>query len=248
MKIKKIASMKIPLRSCSIIISVILLIITGHANGQEHRWEEIDSTGYYTKVILKKAQCTLVFISKEPKFSAATTKKLINLFFTVYPEEVRYFNPNSAKVVTFVITDEYKGVAATLNNVVKFAPEWLTKNPEDIDAATHELMHVVQAYQGDNPGWLVEGIADYARYKFGINNARSGWELPKYRTGQSYTDAYRVTARFLIWSEQHYSKNLVRKLNDAMRAGKYSDSIWNKLTGKSLDELWYLYTVNPEVV
>jgi hypothetical protein len=30
---------------------------------------------------------------------------------------------------------------------------------------THEMMHIVQSYPDGQPGWLVEGIADYVRWK-----------------------------------------------------------------------------------
>jgi len=60
-------------------------------------------------------------------------------------------------------------------------------------------MHIVQDYgQSTGPGWLTEGIADYARYKFGVNNPAAKWALPAYKSTQKYTDAYRVTARFLV--------------------------------------------------
>jgi len=95
---------------------------------------------------------------------------MTDLFFKVYPEEVKRFNRKAPHKVTFVISDEYKGVAATVGTIVKYNPLWLAQNPEDIDCATHELMHVVQAYHSDNnPGWLVEGIADYCRNAFGVN-------------------------------------------------------------------------------
>ena len=57
----------------------------------------------------------------------------------------------------------------------------------------------VSVPSADTP--LTEGLADYARYKYGVNNAAAGWSLPNYASGQSYTNAYAVTARFLVWLE-----------------------------------------------
>ena len=51
---------------------------------------------------------------------------------------------------------------------------------------THEGMHVVQQYL-QSPGWITEGIADYARAKFGVNNAARGWTMPEYDAKQFRT-------------------------------------------------------------
>jgi hypothetical protein len=107
-------------------------------------------------------------------------------------------------------------------------------------------MHIVQDY-GDSsgPGWLTEGIADYARYKFGVNNAAAKWEL-KYKPGQKYTDAYRVTARFLVWMEEKVKPGIVKDLDSQMRKHTFTDNTWQQLTGKTVDQLWAEYTANPE--
>ncbi len=48
-------------------------------------------------------------------------------------------------------------------------------------------MHIVQNYgRSTRPGWLTEGIADYVRYKYGVDNVGSKWALPDYKAGQSY--------------------------------------------------------------
>jgi hypothetical protein len=108
-------------------------------------------------------------------------------------------------------------------------------------------MHIVQSYPPGNPGWLVEGIADYARYKYGINNKAAGWQLPKYSSSQSYKDSYRVTARFLVWITQNYEKDIVVKLDKTMRGGIYNSFTWKKYTGKSVEELWSEYEKNPKI-
>ena len=136
-------------------------------------------------------------------------------------------------------------MAATGANGIHVNPDWFRRNPEDLDVMTHEGMHVVQQYTHGGPGWLTEGIADYARYKFGVNNRAAAWTMPDYRAGQSYTDAYRVTARFLAWLEKHVKPGLVVALDQAMRAGTYTPEIWKQQTGKDVDALWQDYTRNP---
>jgi len=197
---------------------------------------------------IKKAKLTLVFINKEPSFSLVTKQRLIDAFFTVYPEEIKTYNKKSSRLVTFLIDPDYKGVAATSNDIVRFNPDWFVKHPEDIDVVTHEVMHIVQNYGRNKvPGWLTEGIADYARNKFGINNTASGWKLTEYKAGQSYTNAYRITARFLVWAEKNKNRKLVKKLDEAMRDATYTADIWVKLTGKSVEDLWTAYTLNPVI-
>lgn len=99
----------------------------------------------------------------------------------------------------------------------------------------HELTHVYQAYPAPDPGWLVEGIADYVR----IVDFEP--EAPRPRIDPeraSYRDAYKTTAIFLEWACRDYDPQLVRKLDAVLCAGKYDKSSFEALTGKTLDDLW----------
>lgn len=196
---------------------------------------------------IRKGKYTLVFVDKSSGFSATTKQQMIDAFFTVYPKEASRFNKKTLRLVTFVIDPSYKGVAATGDGIATYSPEWMRKNPEDIDVVTHEVMHIVQDYRHENPGWLTEGIADYVRYVYGVNNVKSKWQLPDYKAGQSYTNAYRVTARFLVWTEKTKNKKVVDKLDAALRDGTYTPELWVKLTGKTVDVLWKEYAANPAV-
>ncbi|RYY09577.1 MAG: hypothetical protein EOO36_22015, partial [Cytophagaceae bacterium] len=139
---------------------------------------------------------TLVFVNRDSAFSPVTKQRMTDAFFTVYPPEAQRFNKQTRRRVVFLVNPAYQGVAATDHGVVDYSPKWLREHPEDIDVVTHEVMHIVQAYpNGNAPGWLTEGIADYARYAFGVNNQAGHWQLPDYKAGQSYTNSYRITAR-----------------------------------------------------
>jgi hypothetical protein len=190
---------------------------------------------------------TLIYENKSATFDTAVGRRLINTFFEVYPKQVARFNKKAVKVVRFSIDPTYDGVAATYGTRIRFNPEWFKKNPNDVDVVTHETMHVVQAYPGYDPGWLTEGIADYVRYEFGVDNKGAKWTLPAYKADQSYKNAYRVTARFLVWVEKNKRKDLVNKLDFAMRANTYTPEIWKELTGKDVDELWAEYAANPVI-
>lgn len=211
---------------------------TAHAttpgDGKFHTEETITRKGY-----------TLVFINEDSLFSDVTKKKMIDAFFTVYPKEAATYNANTLKKVTFFIDPAYDGVAATGNGLARYNPAWLHKHPEDIDVVTHEVMHIVQAYPDNaGPGWLTEGIADYVRYDYGVNNVEAKWSLPAFAPTQHYSNSYRITARFLLWIEKQHI-GTVKALDSAMRTKTYTEGIWKKLTGSTVDELWMAYSKNP---
>jgi len=189
----------------------------------------------------------LVYHCNAPDFDSAVHQELINTFFKVYPLQVARFNKKAKKVVYFDIDTAYDGVAATYGDHIRFNPKWFDKNPKDIDVVTHEAMHVVQSYPGYDPGWLVEGIADYVRYVYGVDNPGAHWTLPAFKESQSYKNAYRVTARFLVWVEKNKYKDLVNKMDTALRSNTYKPAMWKDLTGKTVDELWAEYAANPVI-
>ena len=197
---------------------------------------------------IQKDGYTLIIQNFDPSFDPAEKQRLINTFFEVYPQQAKAFNANTLKRLTFIIDPNYNGVAATGDGVARYSSIWLQKNPEDIDVVTHEVMHVVQSYPGDSgPGWLTEGIADYVRYKYGVNNEKAGWTLTPFKATQSYTNSYRITARFLVWLEKNVKPGIVNQLDAAMRSKTYSKNIWMELTGKTLDDLWTAYASNPVI-
>ncbi|HKG05042.1 MAG TPA: basic secretory protein-like protein [Pedobacter sp.] len=191
---------------------------------------------------------TLTFVNKTQNLNPAVKAGLINVFKVNYQKMADAYNPDATKKVVFVIEPGYEGVAAAFGGaVIRYDPDWFQSNPKDIDVATHELMHVVQAYPGvEDSGWVTEGIADYVRFKFGVDNAGAQWSLPDFSPDQSYRDAYRVTARFLHWLETHGQAGIVVKLDKSMRSAAYTTAtFWPANTGKTVDQLWADYAANP---
>jgi len=224
------------------------IIMVNCVCAQNRRWEDIDIAGFHRCDTTYRHGYTLIFINKDSLLNAVTEQKLKDVFWAVYPKEVKRFNRNSLKTITIVVGTDYKGVAATLNGVVKIDQSWLAKNPEDVDLLTHELMHVVQGYGYNVPArWLTDGIADYGRYTFGINNEKSGWTLTPFKAGQSYNNTYRIAARFLVWTEKRKNKKVVEELDSALRNNSYQPEIWISLTGKTLDDLWLEYAADPRI-
>jgi hypothetical protein len=190
---------------------------------------------------------TLNVTDKNSGVAQSTIDAMVSTFFIIYPQEARDFNPNTSSTVNIVLDPAYDGVAATGNATETYGASYMIAHPTDTDTVTHESMHIVQDYGQQNiPGWLVEGIADYARYRYGVNNAAAGWSLPDYQAGQNYTDSYRVTARFLVWVEEHYA-GAVQALDAALRGRTYSAKTWRQITGSSLDTLWNRYTRSPAI-
>jgi hypothetical protein len=188
----------------------------------------------------------LTVITKDMNFSKSITASLVKTFFTVYPEIAQAYNPAITNKVTFIIDPAYDGVAATTNAVVTFSSKYMTQNPNDIDVVTHEVTHIVQDYGNSTyAGWLTEGIADFSRNKFGVNNAAVGWSLATYQSGQNYDAGYQVTARFLLWIENKVKPDFVKLTDAQLRAHTFTDDTWKQLTGKTLTELWAAYTSNP---
>jgi hypothetical protein len=215
---------------------VFLLCFIAAANAQI-------STKVYNKNGYK-----LTLTNYDATLDTAELTRLVKTFYTVYPELAKEYNPNTLKDVKMVVDTSYKGVAATADGKVTIASSWLHKRPEDIDVVTHEVMHIVQDYgESVGPGWLTEGIADYARNQFGVNNAAAKWTLPEFKVTQNYDNAYRITARFLVWIEKKVKPGIVKELDSQMRKHTYTDNAWKQQTGKTVDELWKAYAENPAI-
>jgi len=201
----------------------------------------LSASAQQTQVFNKKGY-KLTFINQDATLDSALQQRMVNTFFTVYPKLAKAYNKKTLKEVTIVIDTAYKGVAETGNGKVTISSAWMHKRPEDIDVITHEVMHIVQDYgESTGPGWLTEGIADYARYKFGVNNAAAKWVLPDYKPTQNYDNAYRVTARFLLWLEEKVKPGIVKDFDKQMREHTFTDNSWKTATGKTVDELWKAY-------
>ena len=191
---------------------------------------------------------TLDFQDAAGTTDQALADRMAETFFAVYPRLAADFNSQAPRRVTFIMDPALQGVAGTDGDIVVYSSAYFAAHPGDIDVVTHEIMHVVQAY-GDNdvPGWLVEGVADYARQVYGVDNAGGGWSLPAFSPDQRREAGYRGAARFLVWLESHGHSGVVKTLDARMRDGTYSEQDWQIVTGKTLPELWAAYAAAPEL-
>ncbi len=145
-----------------------------------------------------------------------------------------------------VVIRPMNGVAGTSDTEVQVSAEWIRSQlqrpewNEAVGSVIHELVHVVQQYKTrGNPGWLVEGIADYLRWFH--------YEPPEHRprlrnpARARYSDGYQTTAGFLEYVARTHDHELVVKLNAAMRQGRYHPAIWKECTDLTMPELWSEY-------
>jgi Peptidase of plants and bacteria len=142
------------------------------------------------------------------------------------------FKPTSR--IDLAMKEDYQGVAATSGYRITGSVKYFRAHPNDVGAMVHETVHAVQRYQGrNNPGWLIEGIADYIRF-FKYEPGHLG----RIDAGRAHYDgSYRVTAAFLAYVTKKYDKELVRKLNKRLREGKYDPEVFRELTDKPLETL-----------
>ena len=177
----------------------------------------------------------VVDVSDAPEMKA-WADKAASICEREYPmlcDDLRSDNWTPRRVIQMRLTTNYRGVAATSGGRITGSVKYFKSHPEDFGAMVHETAHTVQGLRGGNPGWLVEGIADYERF-FKYEPGKAG---PVDPDRAHYDGSYRVTATFLNFVSEKYDKELVRKLNVHMRDGTYSDGLFKELTGKSLKEL-----------
>ena len=143
--------------------------------------------------------------------------------------------PSSPEVVDIVIQTHGNGVAGTGGRHIEVNGDYVRKHPQDVGLIVHELAHVIQAYPRYNPSWLVEGIADYVRWM----NYEPVSARPKVNPEKAdYHRGYRDVGAFLDWAQNKYDRNLVKKLDRALKINLYDKNTWVLSTHKSFDDLW----------
>ncbi|HEY1381650.1 MAG TPA: basic secretory protein-like protein [Gemmataceae bacterium] len=174
--------------------------------------------------------------SDDPEMLPWVTKaaRICERQYPMICDELRSDGFKPRTYITMTLKNDYRGVAATGGGRITGSVKFFRDHPDDFGAMVHETVHAVQSYRGrGNPGWLVEGVADYIRF-FKYEPGKIGRVNPdRWR----YDGAYRQTAAFLNYVAEKYDKDLVRKLNAAMREGKYKDDLWQEMTKKPVKEL-----------
>lgn len=190
---------------------------------------------------------TLTVENRDAGTPQATIAAIVEEYFATYPAMRGAYNTGALSSLRVVFDPDYDGVAgATANDGrITISSSYAKAAPTDIGVVVHEGFHVVERIDNpDAPGWAIEGLADYARARYGTHNAGSCWTMQHYQPGQSYTDAYGVTATFLTWIEAEVHPGITGELDAAMRDQQYSASFWSARTGKTVDQLWQSYAAD----
>jgi hypothetical protein len=180
----------------------------------------------------------VIVASEDPEMLAWITKagRICEREYDMINEELKSDGFKPRTTFTMTLKNDYNGVAATGGGRVTGSVRFFHDHPDDFGAMVHETVHVVQSYRrggNRNPGWLVEGVADYVRFfKYEPGKLR-----PPSPNRARYDGSYKVTAAFLNYVSGKYDKDIVRKLNAAMRDGEYKDELWKLYTKKSVQEL-----------
>lgn len=139
---------------------------------------------------------------------------------------------------------DVKGVASTSGGVITVSAAWPRQHPDDIGMIGHELVHVIQQYRSRrNPGWLVEGVADYVRYYVIEPGAKMGRFDPN---RSDYKRGYQPAAGLLNHIETTKGPGIVSKLNQAMREGNFQPDTFKTLCGGESDELWEQFKTSAD--
>ncbi len=180
------------------------------------------------------------------KVLAPTVQKWYPLIIKTLPSP----GYEAPKRFSIEFTNQYHGVAATAGTKIMCSPDWYRNNilpkGQGPGSVVHELVHVVQQYGRARrtnpnyvrpPGWLIEGIPDYIRW-FLYEPESHGADITASRLAKAkYDGKYRISANFLNWATDKYDKDLVPKLNAALREGAYNDETWKNLTKHTIEEL-----------
>lgn len=176
-------------------------------------------------------------ISNPARLESHLLKGLLDCWTHSYQRMAARFNPQAPAQVDLEVVAGMSNPGETNGSRVRISAAWIRSHPGDIDVMTHEQFHVVQNYgPGAQPGWAVEGLADYARWKYGLSNA--GWALPEFRADHHWTQGYGVTAAFFRWLEEQRRPGFPEELDEVLRLRGYSAAFWTSRFELSLAQLW----------
>jgi hypothetical protein len=147
--------------------------------------------------------------------------------------------PAAPNKIRIVLRDSNEGVAHTSGGTITIMSGWLEKQPDDFGLVVHEVVHIVQNYQGRSEFWVVEGIADYLRWAI-YEGKPLAW-FPVDRKPDGYRGGYRVAGGFLLWLESVKAPGIVRRLNTALRKREYRPELIEQWAGAPVGKLYEEY-------
>ncbi|KAM5549479.1 hypothetical protein ABKV19_000748 [Rosa sericea] len=172
-------------------------------------------------------------------YSLQTLASAADFIWKVFQQSADADRKSVAKVSLFI--DNMDGVAYASNNEIHVSASYIAGYSGDVKKEItgvlyHESTHIWQWNgNGQAPGGLIEGIADFVRLKAGY--APSHWVKPG--QGDRWDQGYDVTARFLDYCNS-LKAGFVAELNNKLKTG-YSVNYFADILGKNVNQLWADY-------
>ncbi|KAL2453471.1 Plant basic secretory protein (BSP) family protein [Abeliophyllum distichum] len=174
------------------------------------------------------------------QYSTQTLGEATNFIWRIFQQDTTPADRKNVEKVSLFI-DDMDGIAYAINNEIHVSARYIQSYSGDLKVAItgvlyHEMTHVWQWNgNGQAPGGLIEGIADYVRLKAGY--ASSHWVKPG--QGDRWDQGYDVTAYFLDYCDS-LKTGFVAELNKKTRDA-YNNNYFVELLGKTVDQLWTDY-------
>ncbi|CAL5438078.1 unnamed protein product [Camellia sinensis] len=173
------------------------------------------------------------------EYSKQTLISATNFIWRTFRENSPINRKSVSGVSLFI--DTMDGIAYAVNNEIHVSANYIqgysgNVKREITGVLYHEMTHIWQWNgNGQSPGGLIEGIADFVRLKAGY--APSHWVKPG--QGDRWDQGYDVTARFLDYCDS-LRNGFVAELNKKMRNASIAN-YFVQLLGKTVDQLWSDY-------
>ena len=164
------------------------------------------------------------------------------LYYTVYPDGPLSANGSVPPVTKLTLNSEYVAQCYT-----RYGQDLDKVREELVGVLSHELVHTFQARPkncgsyGVDPVYtsFIEGMADACRYLVGDHS----WSKPE--LGGSYLNGYTTTGFFLLYLQDKYDKDFIRKFNQSaneLDTWSYNGAI-KMILGEQYDvnDLWKEY-------
>ncbi|MBO9593446.1 MAG: hypothetical protein J7599_11105 [Niabella sp.] len=169
--------------------------------------------------------------------------RLVATFFDRYLKFREQFNPNAPGTITvaFINGIGAPGLGSSVRGRIYLYSSYLRNDPEPLqETLCHELMHQVLLYHNDVEKWLIEGIADYGNYYYGVTTL--AWRRDSFNhtpgSDVSWYSGYQHTAKFLMWLDRQYP-GFTRSLHKACLSGAYKrQTYFVDHTNKTIEQLW----------
>jgi len=187
-------------------------------------------------------------------FGAQATERFLYVFDNTWLEIAHYFARNGQPFrVTLIASPNTSGAPGWASGTTTWVrANWMQQRPNDIDILVHEIAHNAQAYGGGRPGFIVEGIAEYVRDRWGMFNQQEGWSLPaRPPANASYHPfpGHRESGsfiRFLVSRDPSFAVDINRAAQQSGAFGYNEARMWTyQRTGFTLQQLWNMWVGRP---